>query len=196
MTTGTTTPSATTAPVTTNGVDTEKLSTVIGTVESDPSLGACLFRARNRWVDGALNRVEIQGFHAAGGEDTSRKAPYICDNDEPPLLCGENRGPNPVEYLLTGLSGCMTTTLVYNAALMGIELKSVESELEGDIDLRGLFNLDGDVNPGYRNIRVIFRIESDAPREKLEELVAIAHRFSPVCDSVTRPVRVDASLAD
>ena len=185
-----------TAPTTTNGVDTREFSKVIGSIEADPSLGACRFRARNRWVDGALNRVEIQGFYAAGGEDTSRKAPFINDNDEPPLLLGENRGPNPVEYLLTGLSGCLTTTLVYYAAMMGIELESVESELEGDLDLRGLLDLDDTVRPGYREIRVTFRIESNAPREKLEELVGIAQRFSPVCDTVTSPVNVAVRLAD
>lgn len=181
--------------VTTNGVDTRAFGEVIKSIEGEPSLGACRFRARNRWVDGALNRVEIQGFYAAGGEDTTRKVPFVCDNDEPPLLLGENRGPNPVEYLLTGLSGCMTTTLVYYAAMMGVELRSVESELEGDIDLRGLLNLDEDVRPGYRNIRVAFHIDSDAPRAKLEELVRIAHRFSPVCDSVKNPVNVEARLA-
>lgn len=180
----------------TNGVDTEALSATIGLIDAQPALGACRFRARNRWIDGAFNRVEIQGFYGAGAEDTSRKAPFIQDNDEPPILCGENRGPNPVEHLLTGLSGCLTTTLVYNAALMGVELRSVESELEGEIDLQGLFNLDRGVRPGYRNIRVTFRIDSDAPRAKLEELVDIASRFSPVCDSVRNPVNVDVRLGE
>jgi hypothetical protein len=124
MSTTTETATAVTTTTTTNGVDTHEFKNVIGAIEADPSLGACRFRARNRWVDGALNRVEIQGFYAAGGEDTSRKVPFVRDNDEPPLLLGENRGPNPVEYLLTGLSGCMTTTLVYYAAMMGVELTS------------------------------------------------------------------------
>jgi len=185
----------TTAPTTTNGVDTHAFTQVIGAIESDASLGTCRFRARNRWVDGALNRVEIQGFYAAGEEDTSRKAPFVLDNDEPPLLLGENRGPNPVEYLLTGLSGCLTTTLVYYAAMMGVELDAVESELEGELDLQGLLDLDGDVRPGYRNIQVTFRIESDAPRAKLEELVEIARKFSPVCDTIRNPVDVSVSLA-
>jgi uncharacterized OsmC-like protein len=51
------------------------------------------------------------------------------------------------------------------------------------------------VRPGYRNIRVTFHIESDAPRAKLEELVGIAKKFSPVCETVTNPVNVSVSLA-
>ncbi len=41
-------------------------------------------------------------------------------------------------------------------------------------DLRGLLNLDETVRNGYQNIRIKFRIDSDAPREKLEELVGSA----------------------
>jgi uncharacterized OsmC-like protein len=188
--------SQTHAPATTNGVDTETLAATIGLIDTQPDLGACRFRARNRWIDGAFNRVEIQGFYGTGAEDTSRKAPFVQDNDEPPILCGNNIGPNPVEHLLTGLSGCLTTTLVYNAALMGVELRAVESEIEGELDLQGLFNLDPAVRPGYRNIRVTFRIDSDAPRAKLEELVGISSRFSPACDSIRNPVNVDVRLAE
>lgn len=178
-----------------NGVDTGAFGEFIESVKGEPGLGACRFRATNRWVDGALNRVNVQGFFAAGEEDTTRKVPFVLDNDEPSVLLGESRAPNPVEYLLTGLSGCMTTTLVYYAALMGIELRSVESSFEGELDLRGMLGLDEGVKPGYRRIRVRFSIDSDAPRERLEELVSIAHRFSPVCDTVRHPVDVEASLA-
>jgi uncharacterized OsmC-like protein len=43
----------------------------------------------------------------------------------------------PVEYVLHALGGCLTTTLVYNAAALGIQLEKVESSYEGDLDLRG-----------------------------------------------------------
>jgi len=54
----------------------------------------------------------------------------------PPLLLGEDIGPNPVEYALTALAACVTIALVYHAAARGIKLNAVESRLEGDIDLR------------------------------------------------------------
>jgi uncharacterized OsmC-like protein len=178
-----------------NGVDVSQFTEVVKAVEADPSLGMCHFRARNTWMDGAHNQVSIQGFYAAGGEDTSRQEPFVHDADEPPLLVGENRGANPVEYVLTALSGCLTTTLVYYAATMGINLDAVESTLEGDLDIRGLFDLSDKVRNGYQNIRVTYRIESDAPREKIEELVRIAQRFSPVFDIVSNPVPVTVELA-
>ena len=73
-------------------------STVLaGTIEhisADPTLARFQFRARNQWIDGGHNRTTIQGFYGAGHEDTSRTEPFLLDADEPPVLLGENRGPN------------------------------------------------------------------------------------------------------
>jgi uncharacterized OsmC-like protein len=178
-----------------NGVDTQALAQSIQAVESEPQRGLCRFRATNRWVSGAHNRATMKEFYANLAEDASRSEPFFTVMDEPPFLVGQNRGANPVEVALAALSGCLTTTLVYYAALMGVELRSVESSLEGDLDLRGLFNIDPNMRRGYRNIRVTFRIDSDAPRHKLEELVRVARSFSPVCDTIANPVNVAVELA-
>ena len=179
-----------------NGVNTVELAEVIGAIEGQPSLGMCHFRAKNTWQTGSHNQASIQGFYRAGEEDASRDVPFLHDMDEPPILVGWNKGANPAEYVLTALSGCLTTTLVYYGALLGIPLRSVETELEGDVDLQGLFDLNDDVRKGYQNVRVCFRIASDAPREKIEELVEIAKRHSVVLDTIRNPVSVDVDLAD
>ncbi len=180
---------------TVNGVNVPELTRIMDSMKTEPGLAKCRFRARNTWQDGAHNRVSIQTFDVGGEEDTSRGAPFEMSNDEPPCLLGENIGPNPVEYVLTALSGCLTTTLVYYGAVMGIQLDRVESTLEGDLDLQGLFGLDENVRRGYENVRVTFSIDSPAPRETLEELVQIARTFSPVCDIVSNPVDVEIGLA-
>lgn len=183
-----------TAPTTTrthlNGVDVPALLETIEAMKADPSLGESQWRNRNRWHDGGLNRSEIQGFYAAGREDDSRKVAFVFDNDEPPVLLGQNRGPNPVEFILHALAGCVTTTMVYYAAVKGIELSRVETEFEGDIDLRGLLGVSNEVDPGYRQIRIGVRLEGDASEDQLDELIEIAKAHSPVFDTVTRPVDV------
>jgi uncharacterized OsmC-like protein len=50
------------------------------------------------------------------------------------------------------------------------------------------------VRRGFQNIRVTFRIKSDAPREKLEELVELAQKRSPVFDIVTNRTPVTVTL--
>jgi len=85
----------------------------------------------------------------------------------------------------------MTTTMVYHAAVRGIELEEVGSELEGDLDLRGFFAISDKVRPGYQEIRVNFKVKTDAGHlETLKELV----RLSPVYDVVSSGTKVDVQI--
>jgi uncharacterized OsmC-like protein len=168
-----------------NGVNTEKLFETIEAIKQTPSLATFRFRNHNRWIDGALNRSEICSFYGAGQEDTTRTKGFLLDNDEAPVLLGEDRGPNPVENLLHALAGCMTTSLVYHAAAKGIEVEEVESRFEGDLDLQGFLGLRPDIRNGYEEIRVTFRVKADATEEQIEELVRVAQERSPVFDVVT-----------
>ena len=80
----------------------------------------------------------------------------------------------------------MTTSLVYHAAAQGINVEKVESDYEGDINLKGFLNLDPTVRKGYEEIRVKFKVKSDADKEKLNELV----QNSPIFDVVRNPTPV------
>jgi hypothetical protein len=81
----------------------------------------------------------------------------------------------------------MTTTMVYHAAVRGIKLEEVESELEGDLDLKGFFGISDEVRPGYQEIRANFKVKTDAENlETLKELV----KLSPVYDVVSKGTRV------
>ena len=118
------------------------------------------------------------------------KGPFTVDNAEPPVLLGGGTAPNPVEYILHALAGCLTTTMVYHAAARGVSLSSVSSELEGDLDLRGFLGLDETVRKGFSTVRVTMRVESEADVETLEPLV----QFSPVYDIVSKSLPVDVRV--
>jgi uncharacterized OsmC-like protein len=188
---------ATTADVIRNGVDTERLFGTLDAIKAEPSIATFQFRARNRWIDGAHNRTTIRDFYAANQEDTSRVEGFVLDAGEPAILLGTDTGPNPAEYLLHALAACLTTSLVYVAAARGVHLTEVESTVEGDMDVRGALGLSDEYRNGFERIRVSFRVEGDAPEEKLRELVARAQQRSAVFDMVTNgaPVTVDVATA-
>ncbi len=73
--------------------------------------------------------------------------------------------------------------------------KTIESSFEGDLDLHGFLGMDESVRNGYENINVIFKIKAAAPKEKLQELVELAQKRSPVFDIVTNKVPVSVQLA-
>jgi uncharacterized OsmC-like protein len=176
-----------------NGIDVDKLVSTIELIKGQPNLADFKFRATNRWVGGTHNRATVKDFYGAGEEDDSR-APQVFEIDEPPVLLGENRGANPVEYFLVGLSGCLTTSMVAHAAARGIELRSVESRLEGDLDLQGFLGIREDATVGYKAIRVIFTIDAYLSDAEKQELIAMAQKYSPVFNSVTRGVPVTVGL--
>jgi uncharacterized OsmC-like protein len=177
-----------------NGIDVERLSATIDHIVHDPALARFQFRARNEWIEGGHNRSTIKEFYGAGREDASRTEPFVLDVDEPPVLLGENRGPNAGEYLLHALAACLTGTLVYHAAARGIALEGLECTIEGDVDLHGFLGLDESVRPGYESVRVAFKATGDFDDEQLAELASLT-RFSPVRDIVSNPVAVAIDVA-
>ena len=176
-----------------NGVDVDQLFGNIDAIKEAPVLGKFKFRANNKWINGGHNQTTINNFHGIQQEH-DHADPFKLDADEPPLLLGEDIGPNPVEYALTALAACVTTALVYHAAAKGIKLDAVEARLEGDIDLRGFLGISDDVRKGYENIRIYYKIDADVPDEQLEELVQMGTKYSPVFDTFTNPVQVSAQL--
>ena len=128
---------------------------------------------------------------APGQEDTSRIAAYEVDASEPPVLLGHNEAPNPAEYLLHALAGCLTLTIVNVAAARKVTLTEVSSTLEGVLDARGALGLDDDFRNGFERISVSFAIAGEASTEKLQEIVERAKARSVVYDIVTNGVPVD-----
>ena len=176
-----------------NGINVDQLFQTIDLVKENPELASFKFRAQNTWVEGTHNRATVKDFYGAFQEDDSREA-MIFELDEPPVLCGENLGANPVEYLLVALSGCLTTSLVAHAAAKGIALKKVSSRYEGDLDLRGFLGLSEEVPVGFQTIRVYFTIDAAIPEAQKEELVKMAQKYSPVFNTITKATPVSVHL--
>lgn len=175
---------------TVNGIDMNTLKQTVAAVQNDPELGKSHFRVSNRWVEGNHNRTTVKDFYSAGRENQHRKE-YKLDADEPALLAGNDRAPNPVEHLLNALASCLTTSMVAHAAVRGIHIEELSSEIEGDIDLSGFLGLNNDVPKGYTNIRVRFRVKSD--EKDLDKLTSLAH-FSPVFNTITQGANVDVQV--
>lgn len=176
-------------PVVRNGVDVTALFSTIDAVEGNPDIARFRFRARNSWKGGDHNHSTIDDFHGAL-QDIRHLRAFELDNGEPPVLLGRDDNPNPVEYVLHALVGCMTTTMTYHAAARGITIEAIDSRLEGDLDLRGFLGLSDTVRKGFSTIRVAMRVKSEASAEVLRELTT----FSPVYDIVSNSLPVEVSV--
>jgi uncharacterized OsmC-like protein len=173
-----------------NGVDVGKVEEAVSAFKADPSLAKFKFRINNKWIDGGHNITTVGKFYGAGKEN-SHKSTIVLEADEPSLLAGSDLAANPVEHLLNALASCLTSTLIYHAALRGIKIDELESELVGDIDLRGFLGISNEVRRGYENIRVNFRIKTD--EKSIDKLKALS-KLSPVFDVTSNGTRVDVNI--
>ena len=177
-----------------NGVDTAALFATIDAVKGNHEIAKFQFRATNSWVRGTHNRSTIDGFYGAM-QQMNHKQPWTFDADHPAVLVGKDHGPTPVEFLLHALASCICSGIGNIAAARGVTLTSVESTIEGDIDLQGILGLSKDVRNGYRQLRVRVAIAGDAPAAVLEGLVEQARARSAVYDVLTNGVPVELTVA-
>jgi uncharacterized OsmC-like protein len=102
---------------------------------------------------------------------------------------GEGRGPDPGVYGRTALGSCLAIGYTLWAAKRGITLSSLQVEVQADYDSRGYHGA-ADVPAGYRQVRCIVTVESDAPEADVVALLDEADQHSPYRDVFTRAMDV------
>src|SRR5690625_2567632 len=105
--------------------------------------------------------------------------------DEPPALGGTDKGPNPVEYILAALGGCINVLVVSFAEQFEVEVEDVNVKLEGDLDPEGFLGINPNVRVGYEEIRYTIQLDSPSPQEKIDALIDHVEKVCPVKDTLT-----------
>jgi uncharacterized OsmC-like protein len=173
----------------TNGLDTAAQQQIIGALTNNAQLAQVTFHAQNNWMGSTTTRSTISRF-SIGGQDCTHDQELKVDTDLPGPFLGSDQAPAPAEHALQALAACMNTTMVYNCAAQGIEVRSSTAFIEGELDSRGFLRIDGSPRAGYRSIRVRFEVDSDASPELIEALV----RQSPMFDVFANPVPIDVAI--
>lgn len=120
---------------------------------------------------------------------------HTIQSDEPFHLLGKDTAAGPTELLLAAVESCLTVTYVANAAAEGVKIDALELQLEGDIDIPSFLGLKKDGNPGYKNVKIKAFVKSSAPREKLNQLLELAAKHSPVTNTVLNGAEIHQELA-
>jgi uncharacterized OsmC-like protein len=173
-----------------NGVDVDHVVNAVNAFCENEELANFKFRLTNKWIEGGHNHSTITSCFGASQENTHEE-PFELNSDVHPIFAGKDRGASPPEHFLNALASCITTTLVYHAAVQGIKIEELESEIEGDIDFRGMLGISDNIRKGYENIRINFKIKSDTDDiEKLKKLTT----FSPILDVARNGTNVEINI--
>jgi uncharacterized OsmC-like protein len=177
-----------------NGVNVQALLDAREVLKGAPEAAQFTWRASAKWQNGVHSTTTVQNFFGLGQEQ-SHKRETVFDADHPEVFAAEDNGITPIEYLLVGLASCLTAGVASVAQNRGIKLRSVESTVEGQHDIRGILGADSDVRNGFSDIKVTFNIDADASKEDIEALVAQSQKRSAVFDALTNPTNVTVQVA-
>ncbi|AKU06717.1 MULTISPECIES: OsmC family protein [Haloferax] len=105
--------------------------------------------------------------------------------DEPESLGGANAGPNPVEYVLGALAGCLNVTGHVVAREMDLDVRDLEISIEGDLNPAKFMGKRDDGRAGYEEIRVAVTADVDADEATIDAWLAAVESRCPVSDNLT-----------
>ena len=176
-----------------NGVNVQALLEAREALAGAPEAAQFTWKASSRWENGVHSTTKIQNFFGLGEEQT-HKSEAVFDADHPEVFAASDLGITPIEYLLVGLASCLTAGVASVAQNRGIQLRSVESTVAGNHDIRGILG-DTDVRNGFNDIKVTFTIDADASQQDIEALVAQSQKRSAVFDALTNPTEVTVEVA-
>jgi uncharacterized OsmC-like protein len=178
---------------TNNGVNVQALLDAREALKGAPEAAKFTWRASCKWQNGTHSKTDVQTFFGLGQEQ-SHKTSTSLSADHPEIFASEDHAITPVEYILVGLASCLTAGVAAVAQNRGIQLRSVESKLEGKMDIRGILGIDSDVRNGYDDIKVTFKIDADASKADIEALVAQSQKRSAVYDIITNPTNISVHV--
>lgn len=176
-----------------NGVNVEALLGARAALTEAPAAAAFKWRATSEWISGTHARATVENFFGLGEEQKHRVA-FQYDTDHPEIFASEDKGSTPVEFVLVGLTGCLTAGIAAVAQNRGIQLHSVKAVVEGGMDIQGILGIDGDVRNGFDSIKVRYEIDADATQEEIEALVAQSQKRSAVFDILSNPTDVHVEV--
>ena len=98
------------------------------------------------------------------------------------------------DMLLEALVACAGVTLKAVATALDIPLASGTVFAEGDLDFRGTLGVAKDAPVGFRDIRLRFEVATDAPQDKLDQLLKLTERYCVVYQTIKSGPPVEVSL--
>lgn len=148
-----------------------------------------------------MEQMEIQKIEFAIQSETKSKSQseisvrnFKVNVDEPEQLGGTNLAPNPVEYILCGLSGCIHILGFKVAQEIGMDLKDLKIKIIGELNPEKLFGMKTEERAGYQGIKVILEPTTDSNEGLLKQWLDIMAERSPVLDNLLNSTPVSISL--
>jgi uncharacterized OsmC-like protein len=155
-----------------------------------------IFEKAKTWAPAQLVEPQtVETRQVSGLRSEGRARQHVVTVDEPKDFGGTDLAPNPYEVALAWLGASLEVTCRVYADYLGIPVKSIGTQIRGDLNLRGFLDLAPDAPSGPERIDITLRIETDAGADEIERLMRHVRRSCPVLGLVRDPTPVTIEVA-
>ncbi len=147
-----------------------------------------------RKPEAAVYRPKVSSKHIQGLCTEAKVREHTVRSDYGEAAGGTNQGPNPIELLLSAFAACIEAAFYEFAVHEGLTVDALSVDVEGTLDLRGLFMVDDSVSPGFQDLKYVFTISSPDDEAKVRDLAERVVAHCPVVDSLIRPMQISGDI--
>lgn len=174
-----------------NNINIAGLSEFANEVKEFPKEGKAKYGIEMNWISGTKSVVKTKNMQLG---DHKLVRNFEFNIDEPGQLLGINSFPNPQEYMLGGLAGCMAVTFIAGATLMEIGLESLSLEIDGELDLKGFLGIDDSEHAGFPELKYTFNVKGNGTKEQYDLLMKRVMKHSPNYATITSEVKMIGNI--
>ncbi len=146
-----------------------------------------------RKPEAAIYKPKVSSRHIKGLYTETKVREHLVKADYPVPAGGSDQAPNPIELLLAAFAACVECAFYEFAVHEGLTINSVSVDIEGTLDLRGLFMID-DVQAGFKDLTYNLNIVSPDDESKIRDLAERVIAHCPVVDSLAKPTLVRGDI--
>lgn len=133
-----------------------------------------------------LNPNRVRARLVQRFKSQAQAGPFTFFSDEPDERGGRGDGPAPLEYFLAGFAFCQLSVGAAHAALMGLQLDSVEISVRGLVNERGVYGFPG-ISAAMQDIKYEIHVQSTESPERIRAWLRAVEDGCPAYNTIRYP---------
>ena len=142
-----------------------------------------------------IKTVKVTATGPDGWLITTKAGKHTALVDQPEAMGGKNEGPSPLDYVFISLASCLVTIGKIVAAQRKIELRGMEVEVSGDLNLEVLRGQEKNERAGFTSMVANVKVDADMSDEEKKEFLEEVDRRCPISDNLSHTTPVEVKLA-
>lgn len=144
----------------------------------------------------SLKTVKVTASGPDGWVIRTKSGKHESIVDQPEVLGGTDSGPSPLDYIFVALGGCLVTIAKIVAGQQKIDLRGVEVEITGELNLDVLRGQEKNERSGFKSINAKVKVDADLTTEEKEAFLEEVDRRCPVSENLMNVTPLTVKLSE